>query len=107
MRAGCRDAIGQLADGGDDCAEPGLEWRAGAARLGSWQATQLASCTRNSRPSHARLLDYPANLGLSAGSQVGRSAGGAWLASRAATVAAVSATARMDRGAASLVAAHW
>jgi hypothetical protein len=36
MRADCRDAIGQLADGGDDCAEPGLEWRAGTARLGSW-----------------------------------------------------------------------
>jgi hypothetical protein len=24
MRAGWRDAIGQLADAGDDCAEPGL-----------------------------------------------------------------------------------
>ena len=42
MRAGCRDAIGQLADAGDDCGKPGRYPRACAGGSRSWPATQLA-----------------------------------------------------------------
>src|SRR5436190_17890661 len=57
MRAGGRDAIGQLADAGDDCAGPGRYWGAGAGGPALWPATQLASWTRDSRPSLARICD--------------------------------------------------
>src|SRR5207248_4601042 len=57
MRAGGHDAIGQLADAGDDCGRPGRYPRDGAAGPRSWPATQLASCTRDSRPSFARMCD--------------------------------------------------
>src|SRR6516225_12104165 len=58
MRAGGHLAIGQLADAGDDCAGPGRYLRAGVGGgPASWPATQLASCTRDSRPSLARICD--------------------------------------------------
>src|SRR6516162_5394403 len=48
MRAGCRDAIGQLADAGDDCAEPGLEWR--PARLGPGRGRRASSRAARETP---------------------------------------------------------
>jgi len=84
MRACGPDAIGQLADGGDDYVE-------------------LVATPRPARPAQAVAEDVPLS------SQVGRSAGGTWLASRAATSAAVLATGAIDAGAASREAtsAQW
>jgi len=71
MRAGERDAIGRLADTGNDCVEAGP-----------------------TQPGRRRGRAQVVASDVSLVSQVGRSAGGTWLASRASTAAVVSATAK-------------